>query len=87
MFTIIKDVTFLLLSTQIRKEAAWSWIMKTAFEGCLGGSAVERLPLAQGMIQGSGIKSHVRLPARSLLLPLTVSLPLSLSLTASLMNK
>lgn len=32
MFTIIKEMTFLLLCTQIRKEAAWSWIVKTAFE-------------------------------------------------------
>ena len=49
--------------------------------GCLGGSAVERLPLAQGRIPGSGIESHIRLPVRSLLFPLPVSLPLSLHLS------
>ena len=46
--------------------------------GCLGGSAVEHLPSAQGMIPGSGIESRIGLPARSLLLPLPGSLPLSL---------
>ena len=51
--------------------------------GCLGGSAVEPLPLAQGMIPGSRIQSHIGLPAWSLLLPLPMSLPLS----PSLMNK
>ena len=49
----------------------------------LGGSAVEHLPSAQGVILGSGIKSHIGLPVRSLLLPLPMSLPLSVSL----MNK
>ena len=58
--------------SRIRRQGHW---------GSLGGSAVERLPLAQGMILGSGIKSHVG----SLLLPLPVSLPFSLSV--SLMNK
>ena len=42
-------------------------------EGCLGGSAAEHLPLAQGMILGLGIKSHIRLPERSLLLSLSLS--------------
>lgn len=37
----------------------------------LGGSAVERLLLAQGVILGSGIKSHVGLPVGSLLLPMS----------------
>ena len=46
--------------------------------GCLGGSAFERLPLAQGVILGSGIKSCIGLLAGSLLLPLPMSLPLSL---------
>ena len=46
--------------------------------GYLGGSAVRRLPLAQGMIPGSGIESRIRLPARSLLLPLPMSLLLYL---------
>ena len=52
-------------------------------EGRLSGSAVECLPLAQGVILGSGIESLIGLPVRSLLLPLPVSLPL----TVSLMNK
>ena len=43
--------------------------------GCLGGSAVDGLPLAQG----PGIESHIGVPAGSLLLPLPVSLPLSVS--------
>lgn len=42
--------------------------------GCLGGSAVERLPSAQSMIPGSGIKVCITLPARSLLFPLPVPL-------------
>ena len=36
--------------------------------GRLGGSVVEHLPLAQGAILGSGIKSHIGLLAGSLLL-------------------
>ena len=47
--------------------------------GHLGGSAVERLPLAQGVILGSGIESCISLLAGSLLLPQPVSLPLSVS--------
>ena len=38
-------------------------------------------PSAQGLILETGIESHIRLPAWSLLLPLPVSLPLSVSLT------
>ena len=52
--------------------------MEEATEGCLGGSAVEHLPLAQGVIPGSRIESRIRLPAWSLLLLLPVSLLLSL---------
>ena len=52
-------------------------------EGCLGGSVVERLPLAWVMIQGPGIESRISQPTGSLLLPLPVSLPLSVTL----MNK
>ena len=48
--------------------------------GCLGGSVVECLPSAQGMILGPGIESHIGLPVWSLLLSLPVSLRLSLSL-------
>ena len=44
---------------------------------------VEGPPLAQGVILGLGIESHISLPMGSLLLPLPVSLPFSLSL----MNK
>ena len=47
--------------------------------GCLGGSVVECLPLAQGMIRGPGIESLHQLLVGSLLL----SLPMSVSL----MNK
>ena len=59
--------------------------IKTRIQGRLGGSAVKCLPLAQGVILGSGIESHIRLPAWSLLHPLPMSLPFSLSV--SLMNK
>ena len=48
------------------------------FQGHLGGSAVERLPSAQVVIPGFGIKSHVRLLRRAYL-SLCLSLPLSLS--------
>ena len=51
--------------------------------GHLGGSVVERLPSAQGVILGARIEPHITLPAWTLLLPLPVSLPLSVSL----MNK
>ena len=47
--------------------------------GHLGGSVVELLPLARGMISGSRIESHIGLPLGSLLLPLPVPV--------SLMNK
>ena len=53
--------------------------------GHLGGSAFGHLPLAHGVILGVGIKYRIRLPVRSLLLPLSISLPLSLSVY--LMNK
>ena len=58
---------------------------KDIFLGRLGGSAVGCLPLAQGLILGSRIESHIRLPAGSLLLPQPVSLLLSVCI--SLMNK
>ena len=45
---------------------------KNSLEGCLGGSVVEHLP------SGQGVKSYIGLPAWSLLLPLRMSLPLSL---------
>ena len=40
----------------------------------MGGLADECLPLAQGVIPGSGTESYIRLLAESLLLPLPVSL-------------
>lgn len=46
--------------------------------GCLSGSAVERLPSAQEVIPGFRIESRIGLLAGSLLLPLLMSLPLSL---------
>ena len=56
--------------------------------GCLGGSEVEGLPWAQGMI----LRTQDRVPhwapgAGSLLLPLPMSLPLSLSLSVTIINK
>ena len=56
-------------------------LLTVVFWGHLGGSAVEHLLLVQGMIRGPGIESHIRLPEWSLLLPLPVSLPLSLCLS------
>ena len=47
----------------------------------LGGSEVEHLLLAQIVIPGPVIKSHIRFPTGSLLLPLPMSLPLSLCLS------
>ena len=56
--------------------------------GSLGGAAVWRLPLAQGAI----LETRDRIPRRapgawSLLLPLPVSLPLSFSLSVTIINK
>ena len=48
-------------------------------QGRLGGSVVGHLSLAQGMIPGSGIKSRISLLAGVLLLPLPMSLHLSVS--------
>ena len=57
--------------------------IKRKTSGHLGGSVVEHLPSAQGVIPGSEIESHIGLLAGSLLLPLPMSLPLCVSL----MNK
>ena len=54
-------------------------------EGHLGGSGVEPLPSAQGMILEFGDEVPHQVPAWSLLLPLPMSLLLYLSV--SLMNK
>ena len=56
--------------------------LRKCVKGSLGGAAVWRLPLAQGAI----LETRDRIPHRapgawSLLLPLPVSLPLSLSVT------
>ena len=56
---------------------------KNVHEGLLGGSVDEHVLSAQGVILGSWFKSHIMLPAWSLLLPLPMSLPLSLSLYLS----
>ena len=53
---------------------------KPGFSGHLGGSAAKHLPSTQVMIPGSGIESHMKLLAKSLLLSLPMSLPLSLCL-------
>ena len=53
--------------------------------GTPGGLSGWASAFGQGMTPGPGIKSRIRLPVRSLLLPLPVSLPLSQSV--SLMNK
>ena len=45
----------------------------------MGGSAVERLPLAQGVIPGSWDRIPHQAPAGSLFLPLPVFLPLYVS--------
>ena len=55
--------------------------LTTSKEGCLGGSVVESLPLAQGLIPGQVVESRIQLPTRSLLLPLPMSLPLSVCLS------
>ena len=61
---------------------------KFIFLGCLGGSAVERLPLAQVMIPGSRIESHNQAPHREPTYPSAcVSASLSEGENESLMNK
>ena len=56
------------------------------FLGCLGSSAVGRLPLAQVVIPESGIKSHIGLPVKE---PAFASayVSASISQSVSLMNK
>ena len=57
-------------------------------QGSLGGAAVWRLPLAQGAILETPDRIPRQAPgAWSLLLPLPVSLPLSLSLCVTIINK
>ena len=57
-------------------------------KGSLGGTAVWRLPLAQGAILETRDQIPHQAPgAWSLLLPLPVSLTLSLSLSVTIINK
>ena len=58
-------------------------LFEMALWECLGGSVVEHLPLAQVVIPGSWDRVPHGLPTGSLLL----HLPVSLSLSVSLMNK
>ena len=56
---------------------------KAVTRGRLGSSVVEHLPSAQDMIPRSGIESHIRLLAGSLLFPLPMPLPMPLFLCLS----
>ena len=69
----MKDCTFFLLIMYLDN------CLLKAKEGCLGGLAVEHLPLARVVIPGPEIESYIRLPAGSLLLPLPMSLLLCVS--------
>ena len=57
---------------------------KSSFLGCLGGSVVERLPSAQGVVLESRDQVSHWAPCVE---PPPMSLPLSLPLSLSLMNK
>ena len=59
-------------------------LVKNFYLGSPGGSVVEHLPLAQGVILETWIESHVGLPTWSLFLPLPVSLSLRLFVSLSL---
>ena len=59
---------------------------QTSLAGHLGGSVLERLPSAQGMILGSWDGILHRAPRKELASP-SVCVSASLSLSASLMNK
>ena len=56
-------------------------IEKEIISGHLGGSVVKHLPLAQGVIPSPGGKSYIKLPVRRLLLPLSMTLLLSVCLS------
>ena len=58
----------------------WPTSIQKGTQGCVGGLGVEHLPLAEVMIRGPGVKSHTGLRTGNLLLPLPVSLLLSLCL-------
>ena len=65
-------------------EKHWLSAFLLKATGHLGGLVVEHLPWAQGVIPGPGIESCIGLPAGSLLLPLSVCLSVSLSLSRGL---
>ena len=73
-FPQLTDSTALSIELQTSNKDWESW-------GHLGGAVVEPLPSAQGVVPGPGIMTHIRLPAGNLLLPLPMSLPLSLCLS------
>ena len=54
------------------------FVYLTEIEGCLGGSVVERLPLAQGMILETGDRAPHLASCMKPASPLPKSLPLSL---------
>ena len=62
------------LSTFLSQRMLNSSIINVEFKEPLGGSLVEPLPLAQGVISLSRIECHFVLPAQNLLLPLPLSL-------------
>ena len=72
-------------SVYLRRFSCWSlasWRRQGGVEDARGGAAVWRLPLAQGAILETWDQIPCQAPgAWSLLLPLPVSLPLSLSLS------
>ena len=75
-------------TSTIPAERRWFFSIKIVLWGSLGGAAVWRLPLAQGTI----LETRDRVPRRApgawtLLLSLPVSLPLSLSLCVTIINK
>ena len=63
---------------QVKSNPLCLFEQNSSLLGCLGGSAVEHLPLAQGVIVGSKIESLIGLPVGSLLLG---TLPISLCLS------
>ena len=65
----------------------WVMTIKNWRLGPLGGSVVERLPWLRSWSGSLGVEFCIRLPSRSLLLPLLVSLPLSLCVSHEWINK
>ena len=56
-----------------------NWSFKGQQAGHLDGSEVDHLPSVQDVILGPGVESHIGFPVGSLLRPLPMSLPLSVS--------